>query len=305
MIQIFKNPNFDFVKARYKAFMFSGLCIAITIGAFVYNKGFNLAIDFVGGTLVLVKFEKPVDNDIGAIRSVVSNLGLGTAEVKTIGLGSTHTELQIAVKKKAEIGQVGKEIKAVLAKSFPTNPFEVLQEEQVGAKVSNELGQRALWAILLSWIALLIYMAFRFKVSFGVGAIVALIHDIIITTGVFLIHDAEISLNFVAAILTVIGYSLNDTIVIFDRIRENNHSPIYSGKSLEDKINISVNQTLSRSVITVLTVFMVVTVFYFLGGSATRDLSLAMMAGTFFGAYSSIFIASPVLIYWNRKWPIK
>jgi preprotein translocase subunit SecF len=128
---------------------------------------------------------------------------------------------------------------------------------------------------------------------------------VIITTGVFLVHDAEISLNFVAAILTVIGYSINDTIVIFDRIRENNQSPVYSGKTLEEKINISVNQTLSRSIITVLTVFMVVSVFFFLGGPATRDLSLAMMAGTFFGAYSSIFIASPVLIYWNRKWPIK
>jgi preprotein translocase subunit SecF len=305
MVQIFKTPNFDFVKFRYKAFIFSGLCIAITIGAFIFNKGFNLAIDFVGGTLVHVKFEKSVENDIGAIRTVVNNLGFGSAEVKTLGLTGKSNELQIAVKKKAELGQVGNEIKAALSKAFPNNPFEVLQEEKVGAKVSNELGQKALMAILLSWLAILIYMAFRFKVSYGVGAVIALIHDVIITTGVFLIHDAEISLNFVAAILTVIGYSLNDTIVIFDRIRENNHNPMYSQKSLEEKINISVNQTLSRSVITVLTVFMVVSVFFFLGGSATRDLSLAMMAGTFFGAYSSIFIASPVLIYWNRKWPIK
>jgi preprotein translocase subunit SecF len=305
MMQIFKNPNFDFVKFRHKAFMFSGLCIAITIGAFVYNKGFNLAIDFVGGTLVHVKFEKPVENDIATIRSVVGNLGYGSAEVKTMGFTGKGNEVQITVKKKAELGLVGKEIKEVLSKALPNNHFEVLQEEKVGAKVSNELGQKALIAILLSWIAILIYMAFRFKVSYGVGAIVALIHDVIITTGVFLIHDAEISLNFVAAILTVIGYSINDTIVIFDRIRENNQSAVYSGKSLEERINISVNQTLSRSIITVLTVFMVVSVFFFVGGDATRDLSLAMMAGTFFGAYSSIFIASPILIYWNRKWPIK
>jgi preprotein translocase subunit SecF len=305
MMQIFKNPNFDFVKFRHKAFLFSGLCIAITIAAFVYNKGFNLAIDFVGGTLVHVKFEKPVENDIATIRTVVGSLGFGSAEVKTLGLIGKSSEVQIAVKKKGEVGQVGSEIKAALTKSFPNNPFEVLQEEKVGAKVSNELGQKALMAILLSWVALLIYMAFRFKVSFGVGAIVALIHDIIITTGVFLIHDAEISLTFVAAILTVIGYSLNDTIVIFDRIRENNQSAVYSGKTLAERINISINQTLSRSVITSLTVFLVVSVFFFLGGSATRDLSLAMMAGTFFGTYSSIFIASPVLLYWNKKWPIK
>jgi preprotein translocase subunit SecF len=302
MMQIFKNTNFNFIKFRHRAFIFSGFCILLTIGAFIYNKGFNLAIDFVGGTMVYVKFANPVEKDISSIRGIINNLNLGSAEVKT--LGSDH-ELEITVKKKAEIGQVAKQVKDALTASFPGNSFEVLQEEQVGAKVSSELGQKALMAILLSWIALLIYMAFRFKVPFGVGSIVALIHDIIITTGVFLIHNAEISLNFVAAILTVIGYSLNDTIVIFDRIRENSHSPLYVGKTLEEKINISINQTLSRSVITVLTVFMVVTTFFFLGGPATRDLSLAMMAGTFFGAYSSIFIASPVLVYWNRKWPIK
>jgi preprotein translocase subunit SecF len=305
MIQILQNTNFDFVKFRFKGFIFSGFLILLTLGAFIYHKGFNLSIDFVGGTLVQVKFEKPVDKDIGAIRTVVGNLGYGSAEVKTLGLTTKSTEVQIAVKKKAEVGEVGKEIKSALTKAFPNNPFEVLQEERVGAKVSNELGQKALMAILLSWIALLIYMAFRFKVSFGVGAIVALIHDIIITTGIFIIPHSEISLNFVAAILMVIGYSLNDTIVIFDRIRENNQSPVYSGKSLEQKINISVNQTLSRSVITGFSVLMVVAVFFFLGGEATRDLSLTMFVGTFFGIYSSIFIASPVLIYWNRKWPIK
>jgi preprotein translocase subunit SecF len=306
MIQIFRNPNFNFIKNRFKSFIFSGACILITIGAFIFNKGFNLAIDFVGGTLVHVKFEKPVENDIGTIRNEIGKLGYGKPEVKTIGFSAKSTEVQISVKKKSEtVGEVSTQIKNALTKALPNNPFEVLQEERVGAKVSNELGQRALSAILLSWIALLLYMAFRFKFSFGVGAIIALIHDIIITTGVFVVQNAEISLSFVAAILTVIGYSLNDTIVIFDRIKENMKNPLFANKTLEEKINVSINQTLSRSIVTSLTVFIVATVFFLIGGSPTRDLSLALMAGTFFGTYSSIFIASQVLYYWNKKWPIR
>jgi len=306
MIQIFRNPNFNFIKNRFKAFIFSGACILITIGAFIFNKGFNLAIDFVGGTLVHVKFEKPVENDIGTIRNEIGKLGYGKPEVKTIGFSAKSTEVQISVKKKSEtVGEVSTQIKNALTKALPNNPFEVLQEERVGAKVSNELGQRALSAILLSWIALLLYMAFRFKFSFGVGALIALIHDIIITTGVFVVQNAESSLSFVAAILTVIGYSLNDTIVIFDRIRENMKNPLFANKTLEEKINVSINQTLSRSIVTSLTVFIVATVFFLIGGSPTRDLSLALMVGTFIGTYSSIFVASQVLYYWNKKWPIR
>jgi preprotein translocase subunit SecF len=303
MVEIFKNTNINFLGFRKKAFIISGILIAATFASIIYYGGFNLAVDFVGGTLTIIKFEKPVQKDIGKIRGIINNLGLGSPEVKTVGTLDKN-EVQITVKKKSEGSFVSDQIKAALSKNYSDNPFTIEKEERVGPKVSAELAQKALIAILLSWMAIVIYMAFRFKLPHGVAAVSALIHDVIITTGVFTIRDAEISLSFVAAILTVIGYSLNDTIVVFDRIRENTHKG-QTGKSFEDLINSSINQTLSRTIITVLTVLFVVSLYFFLGGESTRDLSLAMLVGTLIGTYSTYFIASPLLMYWNKKWPIK
>lgn len=303
MVEIFKNTNINFLGFRKKAFIISGILIAATFASIIYYGGFNLSVDFVGGTLTIIKFEKPVQNDIGKIRGIINNLGLGSPEVKTVGTVDRN-EVQITVKKKSEGSFVSDQIKSALSKEYSGNPFTIEKEERVGPKVSAELAQKALIAILLSWMAIVIYMAFRFKFPHGIAAVSGLIHDVIITTGVFTIRDAEISLSFVAAILTVIGYSLNDTIVVFDRIRENTHKG-QTGKSFEDLINSSINQTLSRTIITVLTVLFVVSLYFFLGGESTRDLSLAMLVGTIVGTYSTYFVSSPVLMYWNKKWPIK
>jgi preprotein translocase subunit SecF len=303
MVEIFKNTNINFLGFRKKAFIISGILIAATFASIIYYGGFNLSVDFVGGTLTIIKFEKPVQKDIGKIREIINNLGLGSPEVKTVGTLDKN-EVQITVKKKCEGSFVSDQIKSALSKEYSGNPFTIEKEERVGPKVSAELAQKALIAILLSWMAIVIYMAFRFKLPHGVAAVSGLIHDVIITTGVFTIRDAEISLSFVAAILTVIGYSLNDTIVVFDRIRENTHKG-QTGKSFEDLINSSINQTLSRTIITVLTVLFVVSLYFFLGGESTRDLSLAMLVGTIIGTYSTYFVSSPVLMYWNKKWPIK
>jgi preprotein translocase subunit SecF len=303
MVEIFKNTNYNFLGFRKKGFVISSLLILITIGSIVYHGGFNLSVDFVGGTLTLFRFEKPIQKDIAKIREIVNGLGLGSPEVKTTGAFDKN-ELQITVKKKSEGSFVADEIKAALTKNYSENPFSLEKEERVGPKVSAELAQNAVMAVLLSWIAIVIYMAFRFKLPHGVAAVSGLIHDVIITTGVFTIRNAEISLSFVAAILTVIGYSLNDTIVVFDRVRENTHKGL-TGKSFEDLINSSINQVLSRTIITVLTVLFVVTLYFFLGGESTRDLSLAMLVGTVIGTYSTYFVSSPVLMYWNKKWPIK
>ncbi|HAJ78843.1 MAG TPA: protein translocase subunit SecF [Fibrobacteres bacterium] len=303
MVEIFKNTNINFLGFRKKAFIISGILIAATFASIIYYGGFNLSVDFVGGTLTIIKFEKPVQKDIGKIREIINNLGLGSPEVKTVGTLDKN-EVQITVKKKCEGSFVSDQIKTALSKEYSDNPFTLEKEERVGPKVSAELAQKALIAILLSWMAIVIYMAFRFKLPHGVAAVSGLIHDVIITTGVFTIRDAEISLSFVAAILTVIGYSLNDTIVVFDRIRENTHKG-QTGKSFEDLINSSINQTLSRTIITVLTVLFVVSLYFFLGGESTRDLSLAMLVGTIIGTYSTYFVSSPVLMYWNKKWPIK
>jgi preprotein translocase subunit SecF len=303
MIQIFKNPNYNFLGFRNKGFVISSVLILTTIGSIIYHGGFNLAVDFVGGTLTIFRFEKPVVPDITKIRDIVNNLNLGSPEVKTVGTFEKN-ELQITVKKKSEGSLVSSQIKEALNKHYAENPYTLEKEERVGPKVSAELAQKALMAIILSWIAIVIYMAFRFKLPHGIAAVTGLIHDVIITTGVFTIRNAEISLSFVAAILTVIGYSLNDTIVVFDRVRENTHKG-QTGKNFEDLINSSINQTLSRTTITVFTVLFVVTMYFFLGGEATRDLSLAMLVGTIIGTYSTYFVSSPVLLFWNKKWPIK
>jgi preprotein translocase subunit SecF len=303
MIEILKNTNVNFLGFRKKGFIISGFFFLVTIGSIIYYGGFNLSVDFVGGTLTLLKFEKPVQRDIGKIRQIVNNLGLGSPEVKTVGTLEKY-ELQITVKKKSEGSFVSDQIKAALAKQYPENPFILQKEDRVGPKVSSELAQKAIIAIILSWLAIIIYMAIRFKLPHGFAAVAGLIHDVIITTGVFTIQNAEISLSFVAAILTVIGYSLNDTIVVFDRIRENTHQGLL-GKSFEDLINTSINQTLSRTAITAFAVLFAVSVFFFFGGESTRDLSLAMLVGTIIGTYSTYFVASPILMYWNKKWPIR
>jgi preprotein translocase SecF subunit len=303
MIEIFKNTNYNFLGFRKKGFVISALLILTTIGSIVYHGGFNLSVDFIGGTLTMFRFDKPVQQDIGKVRAIVNNLGLGSPEVKTVGAFEKN-EIQITVKKKSEGSFVADQIKAALAKDYPNNPFTLEKEERVGPKVSAELAQKAIMAVLLSWFAIVIYMAFRFKLPHGVAAVAGLIHDVIITTGVFTIRNAEISLSFVAAILTVIGYSLNDTIVVFDRVRENTHKG-FTGKSFEDLINTSINQVLSRTIITVLTVLFVVSIYFVLGGESTRDLSLAMLVGTIIGTYSTYFVSSPILMFWNKKWPIK
>jgi preprotein translocase subunit SecF len=303
MIEIFKNTNYNFLGFRKKGFIISSLLILTTFGSIIYNGGFNLAVDFIGGTLTLFKFEKPIQRDIGKIREIVNGLGLGSPEVKTVGTFEKN-EIQITVKKKSEGSFVADQIKAALKKQYPDNPFSLEKEERVGPKVSAELAQKALVAIILSWIAIVIYMAFRFKLPHGIAAVTALIHDTILTTGVFTVRNAEISLSFVAAILMVIGYSLNDTIVVFDRIRENTHKGLI-GKSFEDLINSSINQTLSRTIITVVTTLFAVSMYFLLGGESTRDLSFAMLVGTIIGTYSTYYVASPVLMYWNKKWPIR
>lgn len=300
MVEFFKKTNFNFIGLRKKMFFVSAILILATIGSLIYYKGFNLSIDFVGGTLVQVKFENTVSADISTVRSLVSGLGYGNPEIKTLAAN----ELQITVKKKGEGMAVSQGISAALAEGYAQNKFEILKQESVGAKVSGELARNAVMAILLSWLAIILYMWIRFKLPHGVAAVIALIHDIIITTGVFTIRDAEISLSFVAAILTVIGYSLNDTIVIFDRVRENVQKG-GNNRSFEDLINTSINETLSRTVITAVSMLMALTVFYFFGGEATRDLSLAMIIGTLIGTYSSYFVACPVLVVWNKKYPIK
>lgn len=305
-MQFFKTPNINFVGSMNKAFIFSGILIVITIISIIMHKGLNPSIDFVGGTVVQLKFDKPVIEDLGKIRAIVADLNYGQPEVKTIGKPQNN-EIQIIVKKKAEGTAVGDEIKSVLAQKYGENSFELRREEKVGAKIGSELGRNAFLAIVFSFIVIVIYIGIRFHLPFGIAAIVALFHDILITLGVFSITNAEISLPVIAALLTIVGYSLNDTIVVFDRIREN-LTGVAAKKSFKDKVNESINQSLSRTIITSLTTFFVVLVmflFFYNSGDVITYFLGALITGIIVGTYSSVFIASPVLIMWNKKWPIK
>jgi preprotein translocase subunit SecF len=303
MLEIFKQTNYDFIKYRYIAISFS-LVVIISSWIFVaFTGGLNFAVDFTGGTLVQLKFENPYEKDLAKIRSIVKDLDLGSPEVKTIG-PSANNELQITVKKKSEGTTVGDQIRAALQKNYSENSFELRRQELVGPKIGSELRTNAIIAVILAMIALLAYVGFRFSPPFAVAAIVPIFHDVIICLSPMLFIKAELSLSTLAALMTIAGYSLNDTIVIFDRIRENIRNNTLKTKTFLQLINLSVNQTLSRTVITFIAMLFVVAMLFFFGGEAIKDFSLPMFAGTIAGVYSTVYIASPILLWWNKRWPI-
>lgn len=308
-MDLLQNTKINFIGNRNKTFIFSGILILISLIALIGRKGPNLSIDFSGGTMLQVKFDKGISEDAyNSIKPMIQELKMGTPEVKPFGsrVGGIQ-ELQIIVKSIEKGTGVSDKIKTAMTKGLPNESFKIMKEEVVGPKVGKELGANAIYAIILSMIVIVVYIGIRFRFPYGVAAIVALFHDVIITLGVFAILDWEVSLPIIAAILTIVGYSLNDTIVVFDRIRENAKGT--KGKdSYEDTVNSSINQTLSRTIITSLTTFVVVLTIFFAFFN-TEDIlkyfSGALIIGIISGTYSSIFIASPVLIIWNRKRPIE
>jgi len=303
MVQFFKKTNINFIGQSKLAISIS-LAFILVSAAFIFvHKGLNFSVDFAGGTLIQMKFEKPVRDDLGKIRSIVNGIGLGSPEVKTIGQ-IVNNELQITVaKQESEITSVTNAIRDALSKNYSENSFEIRRVESVGPKIGGELKRDAIIATILSLIAILIYVGFRFNLPFGVASVIPLFHDVLITLGVFIIFDLEISLTFIAAIMTIVGYSLNDTIVIFDRIRENMRGGL-KGRKFPELVNSSINQTLSRTINTSLTTLFVVAALYFLGSEAIKDFALAMLVGVITGTYSTIYIASSILVWWHNKKPV-
>lgn len=293
-MQILKGTHLDFVSKRKIAFLVSAGLILVGIISLIAHGGPAFSIDFAGGTLLQIQFEK--DLSVQEIRNSLDKIGWGDAEIQKFGKGK---EFLIRVKKQEVGTKVSDQIKAALTRDFPDNEFEVRREEKVGPKIGEELKGKAVLAILYAMIGILIYISWRFEFKFAVGAIAALFHDVLITVGIFSLLNKEISLAIVAALLTIVGYSLNDTIVVFDRIRED--VALMRGQSYEAIINASINQTLSRTIITSFTTLMVVICLFVLGGEVIRDFAFALMVGVIVGTYSSIFVASPVLIEWHGR----
>lgn len=293
----FRNSNIDFQHIRRPAMGFSALIILIGIISLILHGGPNYSIDFLGGTVIQLRFEKPVT--VADVRAALASVNLENSEVNKISELGSEPEILIRTKKTNISEKVVDTIEKAISDHLPDNPFEVRSVDAVGPKIGAELRSKAVLATLVALGGILIYVSIRFEFIFALAAVLALFHDVIITLGIFSLLNKEISLSIVAAFLTIVGYSLNDTIVVFDRIRENLKR--LRTKRLEEIINVSINQTLSRTIITGLTTLLAVLILYVFGGSVIRDFALAIILGILVGTYSSIYIASPILIEWGAR----
>ena len=290
-MRFLKETNIPFVKFSKTAVTGSIIFLTISLISIFLLKGLNYSIDFTGGSLSQVRFDSIVTT--GEIRQALSSVNLQNSIIqKTSGVN----EFLIRSPQIEGVEDIPGEIRKGLEKL--ENPFEVRRTEHVGPKIGKELRTAAIWAIVSAIIVIGIYITIRFKFQFAVGAVVALIHDVLFTLGIFSLLQLEISLSTIAAFLTIVGYSLNDTIVLYDRVRENIKKR--RNEKIGDIINISINETLSRTVITSLTTLIVVVVLAFAPGEI-RIFAIAMIIGVIVGTYSSMFIAGPVVIYWQQK----
>lgn len=293
-MQFLKDVNIDFIGKRKIGALFSATLILIGIVSLILRGGPNYGIDFTGGTSIRLQFEK--DIEVGKIRAILSDIGLGNSEIKKLG---ERNEVLIRVQQQEEIGEVSERVTIEIANNLKDNSFELRERDTVGPRIGDELRRSAIWAVLVALGLILIYISWRFQFKFAVGAVVALFHDVIITLGAFSILNLEISLAVVAAFLTIVGYSLNDTIVVFDRIREN--LKLMRRESYFTIINNSINQTLSRTLLTSLTTFIVVIILFFFGGEVIHNFSFALLVGIVIGTYSSIYVASPLVYEWQIR----
>jgi len=300
MLTIFpKRPNFDFMG---KKFYFLTLSVIVVVGSFllIFIKGFRWGIDFAGGIELQVRFQTPLS--ISEVRSRLKDFPYGEPSVQEFGESAGREFLiRIGLREGVETSEISASLRQVIEDAFRTYGPEIRREELVGPKVGEELRNKGILSMVIAMIGMLIYIAFRFEFRFGVGAILTLFHDPVIVLACFSLLNKEVNLQTVAAILTLIGYSINDTIVVFDRIREemrrNRKEP------LEPLLNRAINETLSRTVLTSLaTLFTMIALFFFTpSGSVIHDFAFAMILGIIIGTYSSIYIASPIVLFLERR----
>lgn len=295
-MELIGKTNIDFVGKRKYAFAFSGILAFLGLLAIVMiamGKA-NMGVDFAGGTSVQLKFEGAISID--EARNVLEKNGL-QADLQQFVEGN---KLLIRVKKSdIPLGKVADRIVEVFTNEFSNNNFVVESSTEIGPTVGKSLQKDAMVAIIVSLLAIIIYIAWRFEFKFGVAATIATFHDVLAVLGILFILNKEISLLIVTALLTIAGYSLTDTVVVFDRIRENLRAK--AKKGLEETINRSVNEVLSRTIITVLTTFIAAAAIYFFGGEVLHDFAFALLVGLIVGTYSSVYVASPILIIWKTK----
>lgn len=288
--------NLDFVGKRKLAFIISVVLILIGMASLLVKGGPDYGIDFAGGTLVQVQFKQATD--AAAIKNALAGLELGSTVVQRFG--DNQNEFLIRVEKtSAELKGLSNEIQTALETNYNKGDIDIRRVEMVGPQVGKDLRGKGLQAIFYAMLGILAYISWRFEFRFAVGAIIALVHDVLITLGAFSVFGKEIDLPIIAAFLAIIGYSLNDTIIVYDRIRENMGK--YHKESFSFIVNRSINETLSRTLLTSGTTLLVVLALFILGGGVIHNFAFAMLVGVLIGTYSSIFVASPLLILWQDR----
>lgn len=286
--------KFSIIERRYWFFALSLLIILPGLFS-IMTQGFNLGIDFTGGTLIDIKFAKPVT--VAQVRAVLEDYKLENSVVQLAATEKVDAAPNVLIRTHV---LTETERKAVLdGFTAKIGKFDIMRIEKVGAVIGSEMTREAVIALILSWLMMIAYISYRFEYRFGVAGIISLIHDVFVVLGIFSLLQKEIDSSFVAALLTIVGYSINDTIVIFDRIRENMKS-MKKGESLSEMVDRSIWQTMTRSIYTVLTVLFATGALYFLGGETTKNFSLALLIGFVSGMYSSIFNASPIWYMWKE-----
>ncbi|OGP96502.1 MAG: protein-export membrane protein SecF [Deltaproteobacteria bacterium RBG_16_47_11] len=294
------DTRYDFIGKKKFTIWVSAIVILLSLGSIIYHGGLRYGVDFAGGILLQIKFSKTVN--ISEVRNAMEAIGSKDAVVQKFG---GEDEFLIRIEKSSEdLEAMSKTIQNSLQERFKGQTLEIRRAEVVGPKVGSDLKKKAIWATVLSFLAILIYVAVRFRqVSYGLGGIVALIHDIIITFGAISLFDLEFSLPLLAVILTIIGFSINDTIVIFDRVRENIKK--MRKEKLDTIFNVSINETLGRTILTSGTVMMVVLILFFFGGPVIHDFTSALIVGLISGTYSTVYIASPIVLLWHNHITLK
>ncbi|MDR0977845.1 MAG: protein translocase subunit SecF [Endomicrobium sp.] len=293
-MQFFKSTNIDFIRNRRKFFLVSIFMFLLTIGAFIFRGGPNYGIDFVGGILMQASMQKEVKLEDARVALERSNIGAFELQssgniiiMRTKKSGLSQEEFKFAVRNAME-------------KMFPNNPMTIDRVEYVGPTVGTYLSKQVFYAFLFAFIGMIIYVAFRFKSAlWGVAAVLGIVHDVVISFGFVVLAGKEVNITVIAALLTVAGYSINDTIVLFDRIKEN--LKLLVKEDYANVINKSINEVISRTVVTSLTVFLVAASLFFFGGEVLHTFSYVMIIGSLLGVFSSLFICTPVVYEWEER----
>lgn len=282
----------DFVGKMKYAIIFSIILTIISITSVIIHGGLNLGIDFAGGSIIQVKFQKDISAD--QIRAALKSTSLENSIIQQFG---TNEFLIRTAESFHDQKLLTENVETPLTTAF-NKDYEIRRVEVVGSKVGMDFQRKAIFAVILSWLAMLFYIAWRFEFRYGLGGIIALVHDVVIIIGTISILKMEFTINILAAIFFIIGYSINDTIVVLDRIREN--VKLNPKQKLADTINLSINQTLSRTILTSFTVFLTVIALYIWGGPVIHDLAFSLLVGVVFGTYSSVFISCPIVLFFEN-----